>query len=293
MRDHHATHVKLTYFWSFVYVISFINPIEFLAQLTVTAVIYGLRDQIPILPIREFLMGIMIVASAIGMACGCLRNEKKLPPLLSYSKEGYCCCTLSCFIRYKYCTTMCNIYFFVSFVCISVISTGIYVFVNPILVLSITVYVITSIFCYVAIFSLPVSMDYSLQKLFKSGNVQDFKVNCFYICNSVPFISLFIVVDLLMLLYLIILYQLDITNSNNIFQAASSFLPSLIVATFGYVTTKFTRRKLRNKLAEPDMELSIDNNSLKLAEEGRNLKENGDIEEETIHLLKTVEDTQL
>ena len=289
MRDDCATH-ELTYFWSFVYVITSINIIELFAQLIVTSLLYGLRDEIPVLPIKEFLIGIVTVVSAIGMACGCLRNKKKLPPLLSYTKEGCCCCTPSCCIRFKYCITMCNIYFFICFASISIVSTGIYLFVNPILVLSITVYITTSIFCYVAVFSLPVSMDYSLEKLFKSGNVKDFKANCFYICTSVPYKLLFIAVDLLMLLYLIIIYQLDISNSNNIFQAASPFLPSLIVGTSGYFTAKFTKRKMRNKLAQYDTDLS---DSLKLTEEGKNLTENDNVEEETIHLLQNIEDTQV
>ena len=294
MRGSHASYMKLTYFWSFVQIIYFINHLEFFFQLLLTAILYKLHD--PILPIKIFLMGIAISAIAIGMLCGCLRNKRKFPPLLSHSKEWSpcCCCTISCFERYKYWITMCNIYFFVYIICTSTISTGIYLFVNPILVLSIVAYVITSIFCAVALYSLPMSMDYLLQKLFKSGNFKDFEANCSSICNSVPYMLLFIVVDLLMLLYLIVLYQSEITNTSDIFQAGFSFLPSLIIGTLGYFTTKFTRRKLRNKVAKPDIELSVDTDSLKLAEEGRNLKENDAIiEEETVHLLKTVEDTEL
>ena len=290
-RDQHASYVKLTYFWSFVQVISYINIQECSNQLVVTAISFEIHD--PILAIKGFLIGTMISAIVLGMGSGCLRSENKLPPFLSNSKGWSCCCTFSRFKRCKYCFTMCNIYLFVCFICTNIITTGIYVFVNPLLVLSINAYLITLIFCLVALISLPISMDYLLGKLFKSGNVKDFKANCSYICSSVPYILLFISVNLIMLLYLIVFHQLDITNTSDIFQAASSFLPSLILGTLGYFTTKFTRRKSRAKLMEPDIVLSIDDDSLKFAEEGRNLKENDDIEEESVHLLSNVEDTQL
>ena len=47
---------------------------------------------------------------------------------------------------------------------------------------------------------------------------------------------------------------------------------------------------MRNKLAQYDTDLS---DSLKLTEEGKNLTENDNVEEETIHLLQNVEDTQV
>lgn len=288
MRDDRAAYMKLTYFWSFVQVISFINMYEFIAQIGVTGITCIIHD--PTAPIKIFLMGIIILAIAIGTACGCLQNESQLPPLLSNSKEWCCCCTFSRFKRYKYCTTVCNLHLFVSLICTSTITTGIYAFVNPILVLSTIAYVITSIFCCVGLLSLRISVSYMLQKLSKTGNVKEFTAISSYICNSVPFILLFFVINLLMLLYLIMLYQLDITNTNDIFQAASSFLPSLILGTLGYFTTKFTRRKLRDKLKEPNTVLSVDNDVLKLAEEGEILKEN---EAESVHLLLDIEDTQL
>lgn len=82
---------------------------------------------------------------------------------------------------------------------------------------------------------------------------------------------MFASINTILLFFLIVLHKSEITNTSSIFQSASSFFPSLILATLGYFTTKFTGKKTaRDKPTDvPEIEQSTKDDSLKLAEEGR------------------------
>ena len=111
---------------------------------------------------------------------------------------------------------------------------------------------------------------------------------------------LIIVGNLLMLVFLTILSNADYTYTTDIFQDASSFLPSVILGLIGYVAKKKLTAKSKEKLrmSENGLEVELEQTrgapSLRLVEEGRATIDSNDEDNtnEAIKLLPSVEETK-
>lgn len=284
------SHIKNAYFWTFTDVISMINGFELCMQFVLIVITASKPVGLELL-LRVFSSGMSVLAMIVGMGCG---QEKKLPPPLSQSKGCLCCCTLTNIRRYQRCTAMCNIYLLVSLICINIVPTAIYVFVNPILVLSTIASIVSLIFCFVVVLSLPYLFGHLLEDLkTKPENRKEFEKHCSLLPTYVPYILLCVTLTLSIFFYLIVLHKSSVTNTNDVVQAVASFLPSLIVGSLSYFSTmkRFTAEaKDKGLITDP---LS-DNDCLKMAEEGRTFAEKSDTEDETAHFLSAnTKDTKL
>ena len=120
-------------------------------------------------------------------------------------------------------------------------------------------------------------------------------------CDYILYMILIIVGNLLMLVFLTVLSNADYTYTTDIFQDASSFLPSVILGLIGYVAKKKLTAKSKEKLrmSENDLEVELEQTregrSLKLVEEGKATTNSNDEDNthETIKLLPSVEETEL
>lgn len=286
MRQHPSL-LNNSYFWSFVSVISVINVAELLTQIILIAItqvhehsIVSLRigsHADPKLLLRLISFATSIIAMIIGLGCGIRWEENKLPPTQPLEQLPCpCCCTPSCLKRFQQCYAMCNIYLFVSLICINIIPTAIYVFVNPILVLSTIVSIVSLIVCFVVVLPFPDLLGIWLDSLTANSKTRKEVEKSFSVlCNLVPYILLCITLTLFMLLYLILLHKSGVTNTNDIVQAAFPFLPILIPGLLGYFSTT-------PRVAKGDP-LS-DTDCLKPEKETTFTEEN-DTEDETAHLL--------
>jgi hypothetical protein len=288
-------HVKISLLWSFISVLQFTNFIESVVQLLLII--------IPALEINRTISIIKLVAIFIvGVFGGCmgdLCNKKRLPP--NPSSRMLCGTSKQDLDHFK---ALCNIFVLVFFVSTGFISTAALFFVHPVLILSTVAYICTSIFCMAVVLALPSSFGMIIRKWETQRNDREFKKNCQYMCDYILYMIVIIVGNLLMLVYLTVLSNADNTYTTDIFQDASSFLPSVILGLIGYVAKKKLTAKSKEKLrmSENDLEVELEQttgaHSLKLAEEGR-ATTNSDVEldedstHETIKLLPSVEETEL
>ena len=291
----YQAHVKISLFWSFISVLHITNFIEVVIQLLL--IIFPALETNRVISIIKFVT--IFILGGFGGCMGDLCDKRRLPPnpssrkLCGPSKQDL-----------DHCKALCNIFLLVFFVCTGFISTAALLFVHPVLILSTVAYICTSIFCMAVVFALPSSFGMIINKWEAQRNDREFKQNCLYLCDYILYMILFIVGNLLMLLFLTILSNADYTYTTDIFQDASSFLPSVILGTIGYAAKKELTAKSKEKLRmlENDCEVELEQTSgarsLKLVEEGRaTINSNDELYEDNTHetteLLSSVEETEL
>ena len=275
IRDN-TTYNKLNYFWSFMIVVTIFNIMEILIQMSFIVAMLESKESSRFLSIKLILLGLAILSAIMGLGFGYLQRLNEIFPLyLLHLVEVSELPSNTKPLRCIHSLVMCNLFLFVSFVCISFVTTVLITLIFPILTLSLLMYIITSMFCFITIISASTSCGLSLL-LVKAGKIKACKVICSQACKSVFYILMFASVNTILLFFLIILHKSEITNTSSIFQSASSFFPSLILTALGYFTAKFTRKKeLKDKTtAESETEQSTKDDSLQLAEEGRALSDN-------------------
>ena len=288
----YQAHVKISLFWSFISVIQITNFIEVVVQLLLA--IFPVLETNRVISIIKFVT--IFILGGIGGCMGDLCDKRRLPPnpssrkICGPSKQDL-----------DHCKAICNIFLLVFFVSTGFISTAALLFVHPVLILSTVAYICTSIFCMAVVFALPSSFGMVINKWTTQRNVKEFKQNCLYLCDYILYMILIIVGNLLMLVFLTILSNADYTYTTDIFQDASSFLPSVILGVIGYVAKKKLTAKSKEKLtmSENDLESELEQTSgarsLKLVEEGRATDDehNEDNTQEIVKLLPSVKETEL
>lgn len=244
IRDN-TTYNKLNYFWSFMIVVSIFNILEMLFQVTFIAAMLSeeSQDTSQLLSIKMIVLGLAILSMIIGIGFAYVQPLKDIFPLyLLHLVEASELPSNTKPLRHIHSLAMCNLFLFVSLICISFVTTMLLTLIFPILTLSLLMYIITSVFCFVTFTSASTSCGLSLM-LVKAGKTKACKAICSQACNSVPYILMFLSVNTILLFFLIVLHKSEITNTSSIFQSASSFFPSLILAALGYFTTKFASKK--------------------------------------------------
>lgn len=301
--------VKIGLFWSFISVLLLTNFIEICIQLalmmvsvtTVDQSISQVDDSSPLslktnraITIVKFVCIIImgIIGGCVGICC-----KKNLPPNPNPRKP--CGQMDSDCDHFK---AICNIFLLVFFASTSFITTAALLFVHPVLVLSTVAYISTSIFCMAAVLALPSSFGKMVVRFTQHQNQSEFKRNCAYLCNHSLYIILCIAGNLLMLLFLTIISNADNTYTTDIFQQASSFIPSAILGGIGYLAKKKLTAKSKEKLDIPQHDLrgtQQQKDATRLLEEGRARKDSDDefcdaSHQEMVKLLPSdVEETQM
>ena len=270
IRDN-TTYIKLNYFWSFMIVVSIFNLVEMLIQISFIGAMLESQETSQLLSIKMSLLALAVLSMIIGIGFANLQQLKNIFPLyMLHILEASELPSNTKPLRCMHSLAMCNLFLFVSLVCISFITTMLLTLIFPILTLSLLMYIITSVFCFITIISASTSCGLSLL-LVKAGKIKACKAICSQACNSVLYVLMFLSVNTILLFFLIVLHKSEVTNTSSIFQSASSFFPSLILAALGYFTTKFARKKTaKDKLTDvSETEKCTKDDSLKLAEEGR------------------------
>ena len=309
----HQAHVKISLFWSIISVLQFTNLIELVIQVMMLTIFPSLSlmntasesdvndsslfYSLKIIGIVKIIFEIFFCA--FGAVLGVMCDKRCLPP---NPKSRKMCGSSSSDIDHM--KALGSIFLLVFFVSTSVITTAALLFVHPILVLSTVAYIVTSIFCMAAVFALPSSFGMIINKWKTHKNNNEFKRNCVYLCDCILYIIVIIVGNLLMLLFLTFVSSADNTYASDIFQDASSFLPSIILACIGYVAKKkLSAKSMEKQQITEDLNVRPDykrtTTSLELVEEGRGAMNDSDNEfhdesnQEIVKLLPGVEDTEL
>ena len=264
----HPSYKKENYFMSFMIVAMIINLTDFLIHCFTFMLTAAPKSALPfrvisfVTPIPlAILTGMLIVCCSWHDLSSLIWMDLNPPSEI---------CTLLCYKHIKFChllLAVINICYFVVLLCINIIPIGIYMIAYPIRTLSTIAYFITLIYCLVTFVSFKGSFCFMLGWLHGTSSPksrENVKKQCsLLIFKAIQYILISSLCSLFMLCLLIVCQQSNITNTNNIVQAVSPFFPSVILGIAGYVSTRAK--------ATDDEDTNPLTDSLKLAEEGKNL----------------------
>ena len=242
IKEGYDSDIKLTLFWSFMYVLFVTNVSDTIFSLLMMNSMES--SKLYIIPKMVFSMIIAVFGTAIGLFTA-EKNIPKFPTLPEPQEE--CCLPLWCRKKVDYTCAMCNIFLFVYLTGISVISTSALMVVHPVLVLSTVAYVITSLFSIVALLALT---GLTIKWLSIPRDCADSqRINYSQLYNGCLQITGIIAMSLIILIYLIIMSKDDRVYTSAFLQGVSSFLPSIVLTVISY----FAKNKLTtNRRAKYD-----------------------------------------
>ena len=303
LEEGYDTDVKMSLFWSFIMVLGFTNTVEILLLEVYYFTPYEMKSTVP-----HIIKNLVIVfTGTVGAAVGYISVEMKSPR--NSNKQGISCCSLSLSGPVEYGCALCNLFLFVFFISISIITTIAMLMVHPILILSTISYISTCMFSLIVLFAIPNSFGLIANRWIANRNSHSEFRKCYlYLCNGLLYTISMIALDLIALLYLMTLSKVDYAYNNaNILQDISSFLPSIIPAVVGYFANKklTARSKKRFKeassvddseefeLASLEEKTNLGASPLTLVEGDRESAASDNDNETTKLLLPATEETEL
>jgi hypothetical protein len=297
LEESYETNVKISLFWSFVYVIAFTNLYDIMILIPFSHRLVLVTESRTLYIVIKILSAVII--ATVGAALGLCSSEEQFPRSHRLTSGLFCCCSLSVAKRMDRAISTCSIFVFVYLIGISIISTTALMAVYPILVLSTVTYIMTSMFSMVSLLAIHDSVGMLMHRWSTSQSNTELRKHRLRLCDSCLYIIGIIALNLLNLIYLLILSRVD--NTSDLPQSLSSFLPSFILGVVGYFAKKKLTAKKRKNFKE---QLSIDNehtpSSPKRKEkisplvlEGEQTPTSSDNENETTKLLTNIEETEL